>query len=159
MTDYEKDLQAAYDDGLDVKEKCLRSDAAALIRGKRIALNRRRLSTTKEKICTLAEERGHYYTSVGDIIDLSVDENRKQELKARLWAYNTKIGLRGLVAAFEHGCQSQEEIADYLNVTEKFLVDAIECYREKYGIYAIVDNYMIRFIPYFYVGKLFSQIQ
>lgn len=155
MTEFEKDLQAAYDEGLDVKEKSLKSDASALIKGNKVALNRRKLTTTKEKICVLAEERGHYHTTVGNILDLSVTENRKQELRARLWAYNTKIGLRGIISAFEARCQSLEETAEYLNVTEKFLADALECYRDKFGVYITVDNYMIQFIPCLGVFKIF----
>ena len=41
------------------------------------------IETTVESRCILAEELGHYYTTVGDITDQSKIENRKQELKAR----------------------------------------------------------------------------
>ena len=44
-----------------------------------------------EKACVLAEELGHHYTSVGDIIDMENAQNRKQERQARLWAYNKLI--------------------------------------------------------------------
>jgi hypothetical protein len=42
-------------------------------------------------------------------------------------------------------CQNLYEIAEYLNVTPKFLSDALECYKSKYGLYAEVDNYAIIF--------------
>ena len=35
-----------------------------------------------EKACVLAEELGHHYTTVGDIIDKKESENRKQELNS-----------------------------------------------------------------------------
>lgn len=158
MNAYEHNLQEAYEEGLDVKEKYLKSDADALINGNRVALNKRKLTTTKEKDCKLAEERGHFHTTVGNILDLSKAENRKQELKARLWAYNEKIGLSGLISAYERGYQTPEEVAEYLNVTESFLSDALECYRQKYGVDVWMDNYRIQFEPYFTIGKLYMFI-
>ena len=73
--------------------------------------------------------------------------NRKQERQARLWGYNKLIGLSGIVNAFRAGCQSRHEIADYLDVTEEYLQECIDCYRGKYGVYTEVDNYVIYFIP------------
>lgn len=156
MTDYEKDLQAAYDEGLDVKEKELKSDAAALISGNKVAINRRILSTTKEKACALAEERGHYHTSVGNILDLEVQENQKQEYKARLWGYNDKIGLYGLIRAHNARKFTIEDAADFFNVTEKYLLEALDCYRSKYGTYVRIDNYAIIFEPRLIVIQYFN---
>ena len=82
------------------------------------------------------------------------DSYRKQERRARLWAYNKQIGLRGLISAYEHGCQNRYEIAEYLEVTDEFLADCIECYRQKYGIGTTVDNYYIMFIPNLTIGKI-----
>lgn len=73
--------------------------------------------------------------------------NRKQERQARLWGYNRLIGLTGIINAFRAGYQSRREIAEKLDVTEEYLQDCIDCYRDKYGEYAEVDNYMICFIP------------
>ena len=110
--------------------------------------------TIPEKTCALAEELGHHETSVGNILDMTSATNRKQERQARLWAYNKQIGLIGLVRAFEHGCQNRFEIAEYLEVTEEFLEECIECYRNKYGICKRVDNYVVYFIPQLSVMKL-----
>jgi len=110
--------------------------------------------TIPEKTCALAEELGHHETSVGNILDMTSAANRKQERQARLWAYNKQIGLIGLVRAFEHGCQNRFEIAEYLEVTEEFLEECIECYRNKYGICKQVDNYVVYFIPQLSVMKL-----
>lgn len=110
--------------------------------------------TIPEKTCALAEGLGHHETSVGNILDMTSAANRKQERQARLWAYNKQIGLIGLVRAFEHGCQNRFEIAEYLEVTEEFLEECIECYRNKYGICKQVDNYVVYFIPQLSVMKL-----
>lgn len=112
------------------------------------------VDTTAEKSCALAEELGHHETSVGNILDMTSAVNRKQERQARLHGYNRLIGLIGLVNAYEHGCQDKYEIAEYLEVTEEYLEDCIECYRNKYGICKQVDNYVVYFIPQLSVMKL-----
>lgn len=109
--------------------------------------------TSVEKTCVLAEELGHHYTSVGNILDMDISANRKQERQARLHGYNRLIGLTGLIRAYEHGCVNRYETAEYLEVTEEFLEECISCYREKYGVYKIVDNYIIYFIPNLAVFK------
>ena len=100
-----------------------------------------------EKKCVLAEELGHHHTSVGNILNMEDLSNRKQERQARLWGYNKLIGLTGIIQAFRAGCHSRHETAEYLGVTEQFLQECIDCYTEKYGEYAKIDNYIIFFIP------------
>lgn len=111
------------------------------------------IETSKERACILAEELGHHHTSVGVIVDLSDVQNRKQERQARIWAYNKQIGLRGLIRAYEQGCRSRYEIAEFLEVTEEFLEEAINTYREKYGVYTAIDNYVVYFIPQLIISK------
>lgn len=142
---YEALLDEAYEEGLVVKEKPLKYNNGR-IKGKRIAI-RQDIGTCTEKGCVLAEELGHHHTSVGDIIDMSDSRNRKQERQARLWGYNKLIGLTGIVRAFQAGCQSRYEIAELLDVTEEFLQECINCYRDKYGVCAEIDNYTVFFIP------------
>lgn len=108
----------------------------------------------KEKSCVLAEELGHHYTTVGNILDQSSVSNRKQELRARMWAYNRQIGLLGIIKSYEYGCRSLYDMAEYLEVTEEFLKDALERYRQKYGMYTVVDNYIIYFEPGLGVVKM-----
>ena len=113
------------------------------------------LKTTAEKTSILAEEMGHHFTSVGDITNLKNVNSRQQELDARLWGYNRLIGLRGIIRAFEHHCQNRYEMAEYLDVTEDYLEEALACYRSKYGVYTVVDNYAIYFIPNIAVARRF----
>ena len=142
---YEALLDEAHQEGLTVKEKPLKYNNGR-IKGKRIAI-RKDIETSAEKACVLAEELGHYHTTVGDITDLSDFQNRKQERQARLWGYKKLIGLPGIIQAFRAGCHSRHETAEYLGVTEEFLQECIDCYTEKYGEYAKIDNYIIFFIP------------
>lgn len=143
-------LNEANAEGISIKERPFKTYDGR-IKGKDIYL--RKDMNTAEKSCVLAEELGHYYTTVGDILDMNVSENRKQERQARLWGYNHVIGLFGLIRAYEHGCKDKYEIADYLDVTEEYLEDCINCYRDKYGEYKIVDNYTIYFIPNLMIFK------
>lgn len=76
------------------------------------------MNDESEKACILAEELGHHYTSSGNIIDMTVATNRKQELHARAWAYNRLIGLYGIINAYRSGCRNGYEIAEHLNITE-----------------------------------------
>lgn len=144
-------LNEANAEGISIKERPFKTYDGR-IKGKDIYL-RKDMNTT-EKSCVLAEELGHYYTTVGDILDMNVPENRKQERQARLWGYNRVIGLFGLIRAYEHGCKDKYEIAEYLDVTEEYLEDCINCYRNKYGVYKIVDNYIVYFIPNLTVFKI-----
>lgn len=130
--------------GLITKEKPLLA-YDGLIYGNRIAI-RNQLTEIKKK-CVLAEELGHYHTTAGNILDQSEPGNRKQELRARLWAHNKLIGLSGLIRAYLHGCQSIFELAEYLGVTEEFVLEAVSFYKSKYGNCARHDRYLIFFEP------------
>lgn len=143
-------LNEANAEGISIKERPFKTYDGR-IKGKDIYL-RKDMNTT-EKSCVLAEELGHYYTTVGNILAMNVPANRKQERQARLWGYNRVIGLLGLIRAYEHGCKDKYEIADYLDVTDEYLEDCIDCYRDKYGEYKIVDNYTIYFIPNLIIFK------
>ena len=73
--------------------------------------------------------------------------NRKQERRARIWAYHKLLSLNDLIDSYVCGCQNRYEIAEHLNVTEEFLMDCLSYYREKYGICVKQDNYVIYFEP------------
>ena len=149
---YEELLKEADSVGLIVKEKPFQSGDGRIFKN-RIAV-RRNIPTQKEKSCILAEEIGHYYTTAGDILDQSSINNRKQESIARTWAYNKMIGLTGIINSYEHGCRSKHEISEYLGVPERFLNEALERYRQKYGERVTIGNYIISFEPILIVNKI-----
>lgn len=153
MNTYERLQDEACEDGIDVIDYTFHSNRIKGLYCDGVIAIREDM-TIPEKTCALAEELGHHETSVGNIIDMASAANRKQERQARLWAYNKQIGLIGLVQAFEHGYQNRFEIAEYLEVTEEFLEECIECYWNKYGICKRVDNYVVYFIPQLSVMKL-----
>lgn len=144
---YENLLDDANDSGITLDEKyTFDSRLKGLYIDNNIALSSD-LETSAEKSCILAEELGHHYTSSGNIIDMSIVANRKQELHARAWAYNRLIGLYGIINAYRSGCRNGYEIAEHLNITEEFLTEALQYYRNKYGLCTTIDNYVIYFEP------------
>ena len=147
MNSFERLENEACEDGIEVISYHFKSDRIkGLYCNNTIALNKR-LTTNAEKNSILAEELGHYHTSYGNILDLHSVEDQKQELRARLWAYNKMIGLQGIIAAYKHGCTSLHEMAEFLEVTEEFLNGSLTAYRQKYGCYTTIDNYVICFEP------------
>ncbi len=102
---------------------------------------------SREKTAVLAEELGHHYTSSGNILDQSLAANRKQEYRARLWAYNNRIGLKGIIDATLSGCRSLEDMAEFFSVSEEFVAEALNTYKEKYSPCTVVDNYLVTFEP------------
>lgn len=153
MNTLEKLEQKAFDDNVKVHNYYLgEENLKGIYIDGNVAINTS-VTTATERACVLAEELGHHHTSVGVIVDLSNAHNCKQERQARLWAYNKLIGLYGLIRAYENGCRNHYEVAEFLNVTEEFLEDAVKTYREKYGVYTTVDNYIVYFIPRLMIGK------
>lgn len=142
---YEDLLMLSDDQNLIVREKDIPGFGGRIYQN-RIAINKN-LPTQKEKACVLAEELGHYHTTAGCILDQSDASNRKQEYRARLWGYNHQIGLLGLISAAKAGCHNAYEISEYLDVTEDYLLEALQAYRNKYGTGTMVDNYWITFTP------------
>lgn len=147
MNSFEHLEDEACKDGIDVISHKFKSDRIKGLYCNGTVGISNEIDTTAEKSCVLAEELGHHHTSVGDIIDMSDSGNRKQERQARLWGYNKLIGLTGIVKAFQAGCHNRHEIAERLEVTEEYLQECIDCYRDKYGAYTELDNYVIYFIP------------
>ncbi|KAA6455256.1 ImmA/IrrE family metallo-endopeptidase [Bacillus atrophaeus] len=100
-----------------------------------------------EKGCTIAEELGHHFTSYGDILDLKELESRKQEKRARNWAYKKLVPLTKIIEAQKAGIKSRYELAEFLNVTEAFLEEALKRYIEEYGLFKKVNGFTVCFQP------------
>lgn len=144
-------LKEADKEGLIVKELPLVHNNGR-IKGNRIAI-RRNIETTVEKACVLAEELGHHHTTTGDILDQNEIQNQKQERQARLWAFKKMVTIEKLISAFEVGCRNRYEIAEHIDVTEDFLLDALTRYKEIYGAGIQVREYLIIFDP-LQIGRL-----
>lgn len=154
MNSYETLLIEAEKHDYIVKELPLNDGYKGRIKGKRIAIEQS--LTTAEKTCVLAEELAHGDITVGNILDQSNVQNRRQEQKARMLSFTRRAGLYRLADTLRAGYRSSSEIAEYMEVTEEFLIAAIEGYRRKYGTYVKVENDVLMLEPT--IGLL-SQIQ
>ena len=147
MTKKEELEQLAFEEGVPVDYVNFRSERlSGLYIDGSVALKSGMTSTKTAD--TLAEELGHHYTTVGNILDQTNLEARKQERAARMWAYNLRIPLLDLVKAYKAHCRNTFEVAEYLDVSEDTLKEALEFYRQKYGIGVMVGDYYIRFEPH-----------
>lgn len=116
---YDLLLDEAIDNGLIVKEKPLQGSDGRICDCK-IAI-RKDIDTSSRKMCVLAEELGHYYTTAGNILEQTNLENAKQEHRARVWAYQKLLSVDKIVDAASEGHTETWDMADYLNVDEEFL--------------------------------------
>lgn len=76
-----------------------------------------------------------------------------------MWAYEKRIGLQGLIDAYLHGCHEFHETAEFLEVTDEFLHNALTAYRSKYGIYVECGEYYIIFEPYLSIAKKIGAVK
>ncbi|MGP4073161.1 ImmA/IrrE family metallo-endopeptidase [Piscibacillus sp. B03] len=144
---YELLLQEIEENNILLKETPIKGKIKGLYGDNVIWLNSK-IETSIEKTCVLAEELGHHFTTAGDILDQSQTTNVKQEKLARLWAYNRLVPPEKLLDAFLHGCKSRYEVAEYLEVTEEFLENCIQAYKQKYGEKMKVgDHHVMYFNP------------
>lgn len=144
---YENLLIYAEQKGITVIEKHFVSSAKGLCKGTRIGISKK-IETQAEKACVLAEELGHCFTTYGDIIDQDNVSNVKQEIRARAWAYERLVPLETLISGFQAGVRNHYELAEYLNVTESFLTEAIDWLKSKNGAIYETDTYILYFSPF-----------
>lgn len=153
MNSFERLEDEACNDGIDIIDYEFKNEKIkGLYCDNSIGINKN-IKTSAERSCILAEELGHHHTSIGNILNMNNIQNRKQERQARLWGYNKLIGLTGIINAFESGCQSIHDAAEFLEVTEEYFIEAIKCYRGKYGVSTEISEYTIYFIPQLAVFK------
>lgn len=149
---YDDMLMMCDDAGLTVQEKDLRAHDG-LIYNKSIAI-RKDIRTKKEKSQVLTEEYAHHKLTVGNILDLSDANARRQERIARDYAFDIKVGLEGLIEGFEKGCRGLDDLSEFLDCTPDYLMACLDRYHQKFGRYKKHGEYLIVFEPAFSILKL-----
>lgn len=124
MTKYEE-LVAEYENELSIEERKMSCDG--LYCDDVIWINNRLSSA--EKLSIVAEEIGHYQTSVGNILDQKNISNFRQEKIARRWAYEKLIPLNEIKKSFKDGITTIYELAEHFDVTEDFMRDCLIYYK------------------------------
>lgn len=115
-----------------------------LIEGKTIYLNPNQ--TYIERPCTIAEEIGHYLTTVGDITAQDTLEKRKQERKARDVGAAMLVTPFSIIDCYENGCNSVLQCADFLQITVQTFTDAVKWYARKWDGIWTSNGYCIFFM-------------
>lgn len=142
---YENLLEKCEELGVIVKEAPLKS-AKGRCKGNRIAISKY-LNTNNERKCVLAEELGHYKLTVGNILDETKIENKKQELKARRYGYKLIVKPNDIIKAFRNGALNLYDVAEYLEITSSALIEILEDLKKQYGIGCRVGNYYLQLEP------------
>ncbi|WP_210133739.1 ImmA/IrrE family metallo-endopeptidase [Staphylococcus sp. GDY8P131P] len=144
MGSYEK-LLAQYDDEIIIEETNLKKGLAGLYLGEVILIEKRLNSVNKLE--TLYEEIAHHLITYGDIRDQSKMLNRKFELKARRLGSELAISLDDIINAFHHGVQNLYEMSQYLDISEEYVLNALNHYKMKFGLMVYHHGYVIKFEP------------
>ncbi|WP_368912929.1 ImmA/IrrE family metallo-endopeptidase [Staphylococcus haemolyticus] len=111
-----------------------------------LILIKRNLSETR-KAEVLYEELAHHKLTYGNILDQSKWINRKFENYARRHGFEAALPLRIIVEAHHYGVSSLYELADYVQLSEKYIVEILGHYKQKYGYSARYGKYVIQFEP------------
>lgn len=114
--------------GIEVIEKKLAGSLKGLYGNKTIWIDSE-LSLTEKK-CVLVEEFNHHYKNYGNILCKKSTNAIKQELLARRSSYEHLVPLDKLLT-LKNNCENFYQLAEELEVTEEFLINAIEYYQQK----------------------------
>lgn len=104
------------------------------------------LSETR-KAEVLYEELAHHKLTYGNILDQSKWINRKFENYARRHGYESALPLRIIVEAHNYGVSNLYELAEYVQLSEKYIAEILKHYKNKYGIGTHYGDYSITFEP------------
>lgn len=104
------------------------------------------LSETR-KAEVLYEELAHHKLTYGNILDQSKWINRKFENYARRHGYEAALPLRIIVEAHHYGVSNLYELAEYVQLSEEYIVEILKHYKNKYGIGTHYGEYLITFDP------------
>lgn len=141
-----EELTKEFENKINIYEKNLPGSLKGICINDNIAIDSKLLE--KDKMAILAEEIGHYLLTVGNILDQSKIDNKKQERLARAWAYERLVPISLIIRGFEKRVSSRHELCEMIGVSESFFSDVLEYYNEKYGPwYQYKDVYIITFKP------------
>lgn len=144
LTRYEELLDEVFSYGLEIVEIDLGGDCGYCY-DETIYINK--YSTETTKFCILSEELGHYFTTTGDITYLNSSGNVHQEHRARDWSYSKIISPESIVTCILNGAISIQDLTYELSVSEEFLLEAIDFYKRKYGVYYVGKTHLLTFNP------------
>ena len=111
-----------------------------------IILIDKNLSETR-KAEVLYEELAHHKLTYGNILDQSKWINRKFENYAKRHGYEAALPLRIIVEAHSYGVSNLYELAQYVQLSENYIIEILEHYKSKFGIGTHCGDNVITFEP------------
>lgn len=153
MHTYEQMIIEADKEGIEIIEMNLKGNAKGYYCDNVVAISKK-LTTNAERKCILIEEISHLKNNIGNILDQSDIRNKKQERIARAWGYRKLVRIIDLINAYASGVRNRYELAEYLDVTEEFVDNSLKYYKERYGLYYEIDNYIVYFEPLVILEKM-----
>lgn len=137
MTPIEKLMDQNRD--LKFKLQAMPKGLSGLTIGREIYIDKEKSETTQYEV--MLEELAHVAKTVGDITKQDTTEKVKQERLARSIAYQEAVPLDRLIECFNEQPWSVDEMAEYFGVSQKFLLEALENYRDKRGLFFEYHGY------------------
>lgn len=95
----------------------------------------------------LFEELGHHEKTYGNILDQSKSINRKFEGYAVRHGYQAALPLRIIIEAYHYGISNLYELAEYVELSEEYIIKVIDFYKKKYGLSTYFNGHVIKFEP------------
>ena len=93
-----------------------------------IFFNYNKFDSSQEEFCVLAHEFGHCKTGATHKLYSPYQLICQHEHRANRAAVHEFLPIEKLNDAFEHGCAETWEVAEYLDIPEKFVILAIDIY-------------------------------
>lgn len=100
-----------------------------------------------KKAEVLFEELAHHKLTWGNILNQEDFNNRKFENYAKRAGFQAALPLRIIVEAYQYGTSNLYELAQYTQLSEEYIIKAIEHYKMKYGLDVYYKGYVIKFEP------------
>ena len=96
-----------------------------------IAINPNKIKTNRELKEALAHELGHHKRNAFYTIHSSLETRERQEERATRWAVDALVPAEEIKKALKKGYVELWPLADYFDVSEEFMADAIRVHRLK----------------------------
>lgn len=116
--------------GIDVDYYPMRMAKALAFKEGWIAIDVDKIESSAEELVMLTHELAHIETGSFYNIFSPLDIKEKHERKAQKQTIKKLIPLDELKEAFHNGITEPWELAEYFNVTDKFMAEAIEFYKD-----------------------------
>lgn len=94
----------------------------------------------QEAVYTVAHEYGHVRTGL-------TGSSERDEYRADKFATNLLLSVETLISALKQGVSNDYELAEYLNISQKYIPRMLELLQSQYGLYVEHEQYVLHFQP------------